>query len=275
MNRSIKYILFTVVFLIHLDADAQSIIKHFSGDVYQVINNVKKPIRGFNTIVNDSSILKLDVSAYMIVEIDGQRSMIKAEDYPDGIQLMNFRSNIEVDKPSGFWTKIFIAVYHDSFDKKEKIDGLNIVRFQGATRSSSLDELQKWKVSANYKSKIEWSSGVIKINSGSKNLLTVTREASNYIYIDEHLLNDCTPCNVNIDNNKRGLIESVILNNEDKILLEFLFSNIDAEVDIELSQFCIIRILIDNDLFMNANYYLDKFEDNTLIKDYVMAILFD
>jgi hypothetical protein len=273
MNRPIKYMLFTAMLLMHIDLDAQSIIKHVSGNVYHVIDNVKKPIRGLNTIVNDSSTLKLDISSYMIVEINGQTSMIKGVDYPKGIQLINFNNNIDTEKPSGFWAKIFDAVYNDSFDEKKKIDSLNKTRFQGTTRSIFESLTEKWKVLSNYQSKIEWSDGInLKINSGTTNLLTVTRKDIDYIYIDEHLLNSCNPCKVSVDNEERGLIESVIINNNDKILLEFLFSNIDSEIDIEFSQFCIIRILIANDLFMNAKYYIGEFSDNKLIEDYLIDI---
>ena len=273
MNRPIKYILFTIVFLMHVDLGAQSIIKHVSGKVYQVIDNVEKPIRGLNTIVNDSTTLSLGVNSYMIVEINGQTSMIKGGDHKNGIQLINFNNNIDPEKPSGFWAKIFAAVYDDSFDDKKEIDGLKMAKFQGVTRSISESLKEKWKVLPNYKSKIEWPTGIdLNINSGSKNLLTLTIKDLDYIYIDEHLLNDCTPCNVKVDNEERGLIEAVLLSNEDKILLESLFLNIDTKVDVEISQFCIIRILIANDLFMNANYYIDKFEDNKLIKDYLMDI---
>ena len=62
MNRTIKYMLFTAMILMHIDVDAQSIIKHVSGNAYHIIDNVKKPIRGLNTIVNDSSTLKLPAS---------------------------------------------------------------------------------------------------------------------------------------------------------------------------------------------------------------------
>ena len=177
MNRPIKYMLFTIVFLMHVDLGAQSIIKHVSGKVYQVIDNVKKPIRGLNTIVNDSSTLKLDISSYMIVEINGQTSMIKSVDYPDGIQLINFSNNVGIEEASGFWAKIFDAVYNDSFDDKKEIDGLNIAKFQGVTRSIFENLSEKWKLLPNYKSKIEWPPGInLKINSGSKSLLTVTKE---------------------------------------------------------------------------------------------------
>ena len=107
--------------------------------------------------------------------------------------------------------------------------------------------LEKWKVLHNYKSKIEWPPGInLKINSGSKNLLTVTKEELNYFNIDKKVLNTCDPCIVKVDNEERGLIEAVSLNNDDKVFLESLFSNIDTEVDVEISQFCIIRLFIAN-----------------------------
>jgi len=274
MNRFIKYLLFTVVFLMHIDLSAQSIIKHISGDVYQVIDNIEKPIRGLNTIVNDSSTLKLDPFAYMIVEINGQHSMIKAEDYPNGIQLMNLSNNVEIEKASGFWSKIFDAVYDDSFDDKKEIDGLKMAKFQGVTRAIFFKtSLEKWSVLPNYKSKIEWPDGMkFEINFQGKTIMVKTKEELNYFNIDKHVLSNCNPCHVKVDNEERGFIDAVLLNNEDEILLESLFSNIDTEVDIEISQFCIIRLLIANDLFMNANYYLDEFSDNKLIEDYLIDI---
>lgn len=259
--------------LMHIDLDAQSIIKHVSGNVYQVIDNVKKPIRGLNTIVNDSSTLTLDPSSFMIVDINGQKSMIKGADYKNGIQLINFNNNLEADSASDFWVKIFDAVYDDSFDDKKEIDGLNIARFQGVTRSIFDNLAEKWKVLPNYRSKIEWPPGInLKINSGSKNLLSVTKEELDYFNIDKHVLSNCNPCHIKVDNEERGLIESVLLSNEDKTLLESLFLNIDTRVDIEISQFCIIRLLIANDLFINANYYIVEFSDNKLIEDYLIDI---
>tara|TARA_B100000767_G_scaffold231504_1_gene222963 strand:+ start:1138 stop:1932 length:795 start_codon:yes stop_codon:yes gene_type:complete len=259
--------------LMQVDLDAQSIIKHVSGNVYQVIDNVKKPIRGLNTIINDSSTLILDPSSFMIVDINGQKIMIKGADYKNGIQLINFNNNLEADRASGFWANIFDAVYNDSFDEKKKIDSLSKTRFQGTTRSVFESLTEKWKILPNYKSKIEWPSGInLKINFGNKSLLRVTKEELDYFNIDKHVLSNCKPCHVKVDNEERGLIEAVILGNEDKLLLKSLFSNIDAEIDIEISQFCIIRILIANDLFINAVYYIDEFSDNKLIEDYLIDI---
>jgi hypothetical protein len=273
MNRPIKHILFALLILIHIDANSQTIIKQVSGNVYQLINNIKKPIRGLNTIVNDSSTLKLEPSAYMIVEIKGQYSIIKAADCPNGIiKLMNISNNLEIVKASGFWSNIFAAVYGDLFDDKIEIDGLTIAKFQGTTRSSSKN-LSEWKVLPNYQSKIEWPGGMkFEINFQGKTIMLKTKEELSYFNIDKDVLGNCNPCHVKVDNEERGFIAAVLLSNEDKILLESLFSNIDNEVDIEISQFCVIRLFITNDLFINANYYIDKFSDNKLIKDYFIDI---
>ena len=275
MNRPIKYMLFTSMLLMHINLDAQSIIKHVSGNVYQVIDNVKKPIRGLNTIVNDSSTLKLDISSYMIVEINGQTSMIKSVDYPKGIQLINFNNNLEADKASGFWAKIFDAVYDNSFDDKKEIDGLNIARFQGVTRSISENLAEKCKVLPNYKSKIEWPDGMnFEISFQTKSQITKIKEELNYFYIDKHVLSNCNPCMVKVDNQERGLIEAVLINNDDQAFFESLFSNIDSEVNVEISQFCIVRLLIANEFFINANYYIDEFSENKLIEDYLKTSVF-
>ena len=105
---------------------------------------------------------------------------------------------------------------------------------------------------------------------GRESLSGDEEEESDYFNIDKYVLSNCNPCHLKVDNEERGLIEAVLLSNEDKILLESLFSNIDAELDIEISQFCIIRLLIANELFINANYYIDEFSDNKLIEDYLI-----
>ena len=269
MNRALKITLTSLVFLIHIDANCQSIIKSVSGNIFQVIDDIEKPIEGFNTIVNDSITLKFGNNSYMIAEIDGQIVRIKSEDYKDGIQLKNFTNTIEADKPASLFAKILDLVYDRSFDNKKEIDGLKISSFQGVTRSIS-KKIDRRKVSPNYKSKLEWKHGInLQINSGSKNILTVIKEELKYFNIDQYVLIGCKPCYVKIDNEERGLIESVQLNNEYEKLLAYLFSNIDIGVDVEFSQFCIIRLLITQDLFMNANYYLDEFSDNKLIHDYL------
>ena len=161
MNKIIKYILFFLVFFINTGLYAQSVIKHVSGDVYQVIGSIQKPIKDLNTIVNDSNLLIFAPSSYIIVEIDGKKSMINAEDHENGIRLINFNNhtnNHTNKESSSFWAEIFDAVYDDSFDKKIDIDGLKIVGSQGITRSIS-NNLLELRVLPNYRSKIEYVEG--------------------------------------------------------------------------------------------------------------------
>ena len=81
----------------------------------------------------------------------------------------------------------------------------------------------------------------------------------------------CNPCSVLVDNNKSGLIYNKILNDDLEILLKDLNKNILSSTELELSQLLLVRIFIQNEMFLNANYYIDKFKDNLLLSEYLRS----
>ena len=112
------------------------------------------------------------------------------------------------------------------------------------------------------------------IESARSKILDITRVNTSFL-IDKNVLSNCVPCSVRVDNEFRGLIEIISQEKHFEHMLESLFLNINSNNDIEISQFCIVRLLIDNDLFINANYYIDKFSDNKLIKEYIVSLNLD
>lgn len=279
MNKYYNYIIFSFVFLLSTSLNAQSIVKIVSGNVYEVVNNEKKKIRGINTVVDNSNTLLFDNNSYIIVDKNGVTSMISAEDYSSGIKLINFEPTSESNDDNSFWTSVLSSVMGNSFADKQKIDGLYISQFQGTSRGVFDAPLKNFKVLPHYKSKIEWYSGNIFevkkkwsffIFEGEK-LLLKKKETGSF-YINKQVLNDCIPCTVIVDDNEGGFIDVAMLNEEEEVFLESLFSNIDSGKDVELSQFCVIQLLISNELYMNANYFRDEFSDNKLINNYLNNI---
>jgi len=271
MNKCFKYIIFSFIFLISPYLNAQSIVKIVSGNVYEIIKTEKKKIRGVNTVVDNSNTLLFDKNSYIIVDVNGITSMISAEDYSSGIKLINFEPKLEINDDNSFWTNLLSSVMGDSFDDKQKIDGLYISQFQGTSRGVFDEPLKIFKVLPHYKSKIEWDSGnklIVKFNG--VNILV--KENDDYIYVDKQVLNVCEPCTLSVDDIDGGNIDVLVLKKEEEFFLESLFSNIDSGKDVELSQFCVIQLLISNELYMNANYFRDEFSDNKLIKDYLNNI---
>ena len=273
MNIFKKFI-FIILCLVLNNLKAQTVIKHASGNVYQIINNIKIPIVGLNTLINDTTTILLSPNSYMIVDRNGQIFMIKQKDYLDGIKFKDVNNSIELDESTGFWNKVFAAFFNNSFDNKKKIDGLFKSRFQGVQRSL-FNSVEKWKVLPSYKSKIDWPKGKdFQIESARSKILDINRVNTSFL-IDKNVLSNCVPCSVRVDNEFRGLIEIISQEKHFEHMLESLFLNINSNNDIEISQFCIVRLLIDNDLFINANYYIDKFSDNKLIKEYIVSLNLD
>tara|TARA_B110000238_G_scaffold160508_1_gene174238 strand:+ start:1551 stop:2375 length:825 start_codon:yes stop_codon:yes gene_type:complete len=271
MNKYYNYIIFSFVFLLSSCLNAQSIVKIVSGNVYEVVNNKKKKIRGINTVVDNSNTLLFDNNSYIIVDVNGVTSMISAEDYSSGIKLINFEPTLESNDDNSFWTSLLSSVMGNSFADKQKIDGLYISQFQGTSRGIFDEPLKNFKVLPHYKSKIEWDSGnklVVKFNG----INILEKENDDYIYVDKQVLNVCKPCTLSVDDIDGGNIDVLVLKKEEEVFLESLFLNIDSGNDVELSQFCVIQLLISNELYMNANYFRDKFSDNKLIKNYLINI---
>lgn len=273
MNKYFRYIIFSFIFLISPYLNAQSIVKIVSGKVYEVIKNEKKKIRGINTVVDNSNTLLFDNNSYIIVDVNGVTSKMSAEDYSGGIKLVNFEPNLDSNDDNSFWTNLLSSVMGDSFDDKQKIDGLYISQFQGTSRGVFDGPLKNFKVLPHYKSKIEWDSGnKLEVKFNGLNILE--KENDDYIYVDKQVLNVCKPCALSVDGIDGGNIDVLILKKEEEVFLESLFSNIDSGKDVELSQFCVIQLLISNELYMNANYFRDEFSDNKLIKNYLDEIIF-
>jgi hypothetical protein len=51
--------------------------------------------------------------------------------------------------------------------------------------------------------------------------------------------------------------------------LETLFSNISDDIDKQISQYLVVRILLNNKYIYNSRYYINLYDDNSMIKDYI------
>ena len=275
MIKYFKYIIFVFIFFISSIVDAQSIVKVVSGKVYETIENKKIRIRNINTIVSDTNLLSFESNSYIIVEANGVINKISKEDESNanGLRLIDFKPNKDNNEDNSFWENVLSYVFTDSFDDKIKVDGLYISQSQTADRGKSNDSLKVSKFLSNYKSIIKLGGGnELKIICKGENILEKENSKQDFIVVDKHVLKICNPCNLLVDGVKGGVIESVQLAKDEERFLNFLFKNLDSGFDNELSQLCIIKLLISNELYMNANYFIDKFSDNKLIDNYLIKM---
>jgi hypothetical protein len=278
MKNKIVFIFIFILFnlLGSISLFSQSKLKLISGEVYSFNNGEKNILFGLNLIINDTATLFFnDYSDYMVVESSSKHLLIKAENYfPNGFKLSNVNEKKSESSPEGLFSKIFDALFKDEFNEKQKIDDLYITQFQGVTRSIFDSSKKDYNIHPTYYSKLKWSGDKIEIFSEDGLVFSEINSKSNDYNFDEkniYSLLKCNPCSVLVDNNKSGLIYNKILNDDLEILLKDLNKNILSSTELELSQLLLVRIFIQNEMFLNANYYIDKFKDNLLLSEYLRS----
>jgi len=266
--------LFCCLAISNFDIKAQSIIKFISGTVTETTNDsITKPIYGINTLVNNSSIL--NISDYIIIEINNSVHKISNDEYPDGFLISSFSKKNKEIQNNSFWNKIYQTVFSDKFGNEKEIeDGLYMSDFQGISRDINVNKNVKNIFICNeYKSKIDWSGTNILISLNNDILFQKIKKKSEKTIIKINTLDNCSPCEVIIDGKKSGQITSKTLSKKDKIIVDYLLENINSNVEVEFSQYCLFNIFIQNQLFLNARYCQFKYNDNKMIRQYFSDII--
>lgn len=277
MNYKIILIFITLYTFNISQLYSQSKLKLISGEVYNFKKGEKKILLGLNLIINDTSTIFFnDYTDYMVIESKGKHLLIKGENYfPNGFKLSDLNEERFKNSSSGLFSKIFAALFKDEFNEKQKIDDLYITQFQGVTRSIFDSSKKDYHIHPTYCSKLKWSGNKIEIFSDDVLVFSEINSKSNRFSFDEnnfHILNKCNPCRVLVDDNNSGLIKNKILNEDLEILLKDLNENILSNENLELSQLLLVRIFIQNEMFLNANYYIDLYKNNLLISEYLMSM---
>ena len=265
MYNPTRPILFCIIFLISFNLKAQSIVKFFSGDLEEVtIENEKIRISGINQEIDNSSTLIFN--DWIVVDINGNKRQLTFEEYPKGVKINNLKPSDEKKSQSNYWTTLLNVIFGDDYGKDIE-EGLYKTAFQGVTRSS-LEEIKEEKLCSDFNSKIEWYGDAITLFNEKDSLITIKELGYNTI-LEKGLTKNCSPCSVKVDNKLSGLILNQELDLINKSLIDSLLLNIENDVNVEFSQFCVFQIFISNDLYLNANYFRDLYSKNKLIEEYL------
>lgn len=278
----IKAIIFfsLINILSSLSLFSQSKLKFVKGEIFNLVEGERHKVIGLNLIINDTNTLFFsDINDYIVVESESKHIIIKAEDYyPNGFTLLTLKNNTIQNSSIGLLSKIFTALFKDEFSERKKIDNLYITHFQGVTRNIFDSSMKNNNIHLNYYSKIKWNGSKIEITFKNK-LVFVNKSSKNSSYIFDanniDLLHVCNPCSVLIDNNYVSLIYTKTLEKDLEKTLQFLDSNITLDIYPELSELLKVRIFIQNELYFNANYYIDLYEDNLMISEYLKSTRFN
>ncbi|MBJ10055.1 MAG: hypothetical protein CMP66_01160 [Flavobacteriales bacterium] len=265
MNNLIKHILFYIILLVGFNLKAQSIVKFISGDLEEItVENKKNKITGINQEIDNSSTLFFN--DWIIVDINGSSHQLSVKEYPEGVIINNLKISDEKKSQSGYWTTLLNVIFGDDYGKDIE-EGLYKTAFQGITRSL-FEEIKEEKVCSDYNSKIEWHGNALTLFNEKDSTITIKELGSNSI-LEKDLTKKCSPCSVKVDNKLSGLILNQELDPINKSLIDSLLLNIENDVNVEFSQFCVFQIFISNDLYLNANYFRDLYSKNKLIEDYL------
>ena len=279
--KSKIFFIFTLFYLLSSIAlFSQSKLKFVKGEVFTLTHGKKYILSSLNLIINDTNTLFFsNVSDYMVVESEGDHVLIKGEDYyPNGFNLLNFENISSENISTGLFSKIFAALFKDEFNEKKKIDNLYITQFQGVTRSIFDNSINEYNIHLNYYSKIKWNGSKIEIISEDELVFKNEKSKSNSYLFDEKNINSlsvCNPCSVIIDNNNTGLIYAKTLDDNLERSLKDLDNNIASNIYPELSELLKVRLFIQNELYFNANYYIDLYDDNSMISEYLTSTRFN
>ena len=135
-----------------------------------------------------------------------------------------------------------------------------------------LEEVKEEKVCSDFHSKIEWYGNTITLFNDKDSLIAI--EELVYDSVLEKHLKKCYPCSVKVDNKFSGLILNQELDPIYKTLIDSLLLNIENDINVEFSQFCVFQFFISNELYLNANYFRDLYSRNKLIEEYLFEIEF-
>ena len=261
-------ILFWIIFFVSFNLKAQSIVKFFSGDLEEVtIENKKIKISGINQEIDNLSTLIFN--DWIVVDINGNKRQLTFEEYPNGVNINNLKISDEKKSQSSYWSTLLNVIFGDDYGKDIE-EGLYKTTFQGVTRSS-LEEIKEEKVCSDFNSKIEWYGDALSLFNEKDSLISF-KELRNNTIIEKGLTKNCSPCCVKVDNKLSGLILNQELDPVNKTLIDSLLLNIENDVNVEFSQFCVFQIFISNDLYLNANYYRDLYSKNKLIEVYLYEL---
>ena len=265
----------------------QSLIKAINGDLYEETkgleeNLISNNILGFHgTLIN----YKLDDNKkyyfsqeedYVIIDLNSNKYveniLLKASDFPQGFSINEITINaLSKNKNSnssiGLWDQIIVlwnSITEDSFEYGNEINNATMSGFMGIERDVFGE--RSTKVLPNHYIAFDLNIELFLFEECSDNIVSEQILDNSRILIDSKC--DSLFIRKASDDSYILCVQEPLTNNH-STQLEILFSNIENDVDSEISQYLVVMILLKNKYIYNSRYYINLYSNNLMIKDYI------
>ena len=260
---------------------SQSLIKAIHGDLYERENGIEENLISKNTLELHGSLINYELdnnnkyyfstqNGHVIIDLNSEKSkediILRASDFPKGFSIdqMIFDTSSE-NTNSNYFIGLWNTLTEDVFKNKVDINHLYTTDFQGVERNLS-SESKSPKVLPSHYIAIDLKTELFLFEDCSENIIHRQISDNSRIFIE-------SPCD-SLFIREASIDEYILcvqepLTNDHATHLETLFSNISDDIDKQISQYLVVRIMLENKYIYNSRYYINLYDDNTMIQDYM------
>ena len=251
--------------------NGQSSIRYMDGTICSD-SLCENQITKLNTMIDDNTeyfFKKENGNQFIVVETNSQTIEIKYKNHKNGFIINNIIKSTSKIDDSGFWSKVYNLLLLDEFDDKVDIDKLYTTEFQGITRNFGFKKIPKYYVFDGDSMLLNKVIDVSNILNISNNCNTQTEKVQSQNNQFKFLVsNECNEYTLKSDTKEKVNLIIKKPNSSDLIIFKKLKEKIEFDND-ELSKLMLIKLMLKNEYYLNARFYIDKYKDsNTLVKKY-------
>ena len=260
---------------------SQSLIKAINGDLYEGENEIEMNLISNNILEFHGSLINYELdnnnkyyfstlNDYVIIDLNSEKSIediiLRASDFPKGFSIdeMIFDTssqNTNSNSIIGLWN----TLTEDLFKNKLDDNHLYTTDFQGVERDIS-GENKSPKVLPNHYIAIDLNTELFLFEECSESIISKQVIDNSKIFIDSKC--DFLFLRQANKDNHILCVQEPLTNNQANDM-DTLFSNIENDVDKQISQYLVVRILLENQYIYNSRYYINLYSNNSMIKDYI------
>ena len=260
---------------------SQSLIKLINGDLYAVENKIEENLISNNILELQGSLINYELdnnkkyyfrspNDYLILDLNTDKSTsdihLKATDFPKGFSIDEIIFDTSSQNTnSNFIIELWNQLTEDVFKNKVEINHLYTTDFQGVDRGL-FSEIKSTNVLPNNYIAIDLNTKLFLFEECSENSI------STQIPDNSRLLIESTCDSLFIREASKDefiLCVQVPLENGQATHLEKLLSNISNDIDKQISQYLVVRIMLENNYIYNSRYYINLYHDNSMIQEYI------
>ena len=269
---------------------SQSLIKAINGDLYAEEQGVEENLISNNILGLHGTMINYELDDnkkyyfsqeddYVFIDLNSNKYLedilLKASDFPKGFSINEITVNTSSKNDNsnsfiGLWNSITVlwnSITEDSFEHRNEINDLYTTDFQGVERDI-FGESKSAKVLPNHYVAVDLNIELFLFEEclESNKIMFVPILDNSRIFIDSK----CDSLFIREKNNDDFILcVQEDLSNNQSTYLSKLFSNIENDIDKHISQYLVVRILLENKYIYNSRYYINLYSNNSIISDYI------